>query len=69
MTTDEKVDLVDRKLADALTDFLYYDRKEDEELSREDLEVMVETGIITIDWIVDRFEHHLRHAGPPYSTH
>jgi hypothetical protein len=40
---------------DLCADFLYYDRKEDEDLSDEDIEDAVKNGIITIDEIVETF--------------
>jgi hypothetical protein len=42
-------------VSDLCADFLYYDRKEDEELSAGDLERAVESGEITIDEMVDEF--------------
>ena len=45
---------------DLVCDFLYYDRKEDEELSAADIEDAVDDGDITIDDMVKRFESELR---------
>jgi len=40
--------------------FLYYDRKEDDDLSAEDLEDAVKNGIVTIDEIVEEFRKQLK---------
>ena len=45
---------------DLVSDFLYYDRKEDEELSSEELSNSLKDGIITIDEIVEQFSTRLR---------
>lgn len=42
--------------------FLYYDRKEDEELSVEKLNSAVESGEITIDEMVEEFRKHLENT-------
>lgn len=39
---------------------LYYDRKEDEELPRGEIEAAIEAGEITADEIVTRFSDELR---------
>lgn len=44
---------------DLVTDFISYDRKEDEELPRDQLEDAVRTGEVTIEEIVDRFRSEL----------
>lgn len=41
---------------DLVGGFMYYDRKEDPELERGDIEKAIESGIITIDEIVERFK-------------
>ena len=43
-------------IEDAVSDFFYYNRKEDEELSVGDLSDALETGTITIDEIVMAFK-------------
>ena len=51
---------------DALcSDFLYYDRKEDEELSVEQLNEAVNSGEITIDEMVDKFKKCLENTFKP----
>jgi hypothetical protein len=45
---------------DMVSNFLYYDRKEDEELPRGAIEEAIEAGEITIEEIVKAFEAELR---------
>jgi hypothetical protein len=40
---------------DLVSDFLYYDRKDDEQLRRGDIENAIESGEISIDDIVNKF--------------
>ena len=42
--------------------FLYYDRKEDEDLSAEELKEAVKNGTITIDEIVEEFRKQLENT-------
>jgi len=49
-------------ITDLCSNFLYYDRKEDEDLSVEDLEEAVENGTITIDEMVEEFRRHLENT-------
>ena len=42
-------------VSDLVTGFMYYDRKEDEELPRGSIEEALEMGEVTIDEIVDKF--------------
>jgi hypothetical protein len=44
---------------DLCSSFLYYDRKEDEELSMEQLNEAVKKGKITIDEMVEKFRKNL----------
>lgn len=44
---------------DLCSDFLYYDRKEDEDLSMEQLNQAVNSGEITIDEMVTEFRKNL----------
>lgn len=46
-------------ISDLCSDFLYYDRKEDEDLSIEKLNEAVGNGVITIDEMVAEFRKHL----------
>lgn len=44
------------------SDFLYYDRKEDEDLSMEQLNEAVKSGEITVDEMVAEFRKHLENT-------
>jgi hypothetical protein len=48
---------------DLVSNFLYYDRKEDEDLPRGSIEEAVKVGEITVDEIVAEFDKWVRHAG------
>lgn len=48
-------DLILGTVDDLVAYFLYYDRKNDEELKVGDIDVAVDNGIISIDEIVDQF--------------
>ena len=52
-------DLILGKIQDLVSDFTYYNRKNDEELSSEDLEKAVRDGEVTIDEMVAEFKKHL----------
>jgi hypothetical protein len=52
-------------ISDLCSDFLYYDRKEDEQLSMEQLNKAVKTGEITIDEMVAEFKKHLENTFKP----
>ena len=47
---------------DLVTGFLYYDRKEDEDLKVGDIDKAVKSGEITIKEMVDKFEICLRNG-------
>lgn len=49
-------DLILNTVDDLAGKFMYYDRKEDEELPRGAIEQAIADGVITIDEIVDRFK-------------
>jgi hypothetical protein len=49
-------------IGDLCADFLYYDRKEDEDLSADDLQEAIEDGIITIDEMVEEFRRILENT-------
>jgi len=53
----DKRKLVFNTVEDLVADFLYYDRKEDEELPRGEIERMIKDGDITIQEILDLFQH------------
>jgi hypothetical protein len=44
---------------DLVSDFLYYDRKEDDQLSRDVLESMIASGEVTVAEITERFQQAL----------
>ncbi len=46
-------------IKDMSADFLYYDRKEDEQLSIGELNKAVKDGIITVDEMVNEFRNQL----------
>jgi hypothetical protein len=47
------------KIEDLCSNFLYYDRKNDEDLTAKQLEEAVKSGKITIDEMVAKFRKHL----------
>ena len=49
-------------ISDLCSDFLYYDRKEDEDLTMEQLNEAVRNGEITIDEMVSEFRKHLENT-------
>jgi hypothetical protein len=49
---------------DLVADFLYYDRKEDEEFPRGAIEAAIANGEISIDEIVDQFRKSIEDEGP-----
>lgn len=51
---------IEATITDMVTDFLYYDRKEDEELPREAIEESIAAGEISVKEIVELFERHLK---------
>jgi uncharacterized metal-binding protein YceD (DUF177 family) len=51
---------------DLCSNFLYYDRKEDEELSEDDLIQAIEDGTVTIEEMVAEFENQLRNTLQKY---
>ena len=46
---------------DLVTCFLYNDRRDDEELSADDIENAIKAGVVTVDQIVARFNYSLLH--------
>ena len=51
-----KNETIDAVVDDLVMDFLYYDRKEDDDLGVGDIEIAISQGQITIDEIVERFK-------------
>ena len=62
MVTQDKTDfrrLMSGYISDMVSDLLYYDRKEDEDLQVEDIDNAVKNGVISIDDIVYMFRKEL----------
>ena len=56
-------------IKDSVKDLLYYDRKDDENLSRDDMDLALETGVVTVDEMTAVFRNALEHGGwPPVSA-
>lgn len=55
-------DIILSKIKDLCSDFLYYDRKEDKDLSLEKLYLAVINKEITIDEMVAEFRKHLENT-------
>lgn len=49
-------------ITDTISDFLYYDRKEDDILPRGAIQEAIQVGEITVEEIVERFEEELRNG-------
>lgn len=47
-------------IEDLVSDFTFYDRKNDEELSGAQLDKAIEDGTVTIDEIVEKFREELK---------
>ncbi len=52
-------------IEDSVKDLLHYDRKDDENLNREDMDLALETGIVTIDEMTAVFRRALEAGGWP----
>lgn len=52
---DTRRDTILNIVDDLVSDFLYYDRKEDEDLPRGAIEEAVRAGEVTVDEIVEKF--------------
>jgi hypothetical protein len=51
---------IEGHITDLVSNFLYYDRKEDEDLPRGAIDQAVKDGSITVEQIVAKFESELR---------
>jgi hypothetical protein len=58
-TVLKKRDYVEDVVKDLVAGFLYYDRKEDNELPRGEIENMIKEKLITVDQIVNVFREEL----------
>ena len=61
---DNEFDVVDKSMIlgtieDMISDFLYYDRKGDEELRVGDIDKAVRDGVVTVDEMVNKFREGL----------
>tara|TARA_R110002126_G_scaffold126956_1_gene269158 strand:- start:666 stop:845 length:180 start_codon:yes stop_codon:yes gene_type:complete len=52
-------DIILSNMEDLITNFLYYDRKEDDELEVGAIEESIKTGDISVDEIVAKFKEQL----------
>jgi hypothetical protein len=57
---DSAADAIRTKISDLISDFLYYDRKEDEILPVGEIERVIRAGEITVDDIIAEFARELR---------
>jgi hypothetical protein len=62
----ERREIIEATVADVVKDFLYYERKDDEELPRGAIEQAIHDGEITIQEIIDRFGSELRTGIAPW---
>jgi hypothetical protein len=54
--------LLKNTISDLVSDLMYYDRKEDEELPRGEIEKMIESEETSVDAIVSEFRNELTKA-------
>jgi hypothetical protein len=60
-TDDQELrELVIGTVSDMVIDFLYYDRKDDDELSYDDVAHAFESGVVTVEEVVAEFDRRLR---------
>jgi len=59
MKMSDRKETIQNVIADMVSDFLYYDRKEDEDLPRGSIEEAIEAGEITLREIVETFTNEL----------
>lgn len=62
-----KKELLLASIDDAVSDILYYDRKEDEELSAEDVDALIGWGGVTLTEMVEAFRNAVKGAFPDIS--
>ena len=60
---EEKKELLKNALTDLVSDLLYYDRKEDEELTIEDVENLINTELISKQELINLFDELLTNNG------
>jgi hypothetical protein len=59
-TAEEKKELFLAIIEDVISDYLYYDRKNDDDLSIGDVNGLIESGCVTIDDVIDKFTTYLK---------
>ena len=59
MTNEETKEIIFGSVEDLVSNFLYYDRKEDEDLPVGKIEELIEDKTISIDELVERFRQAL----------
>ena len=59
MTNEETKEIIFGTVEDLVSNFLYYDRKEDEDLPVGKIEELIEDKTISIDELVERFRQAL----------
>jgi len=62
MNAEKTKEIILSTISDLCSDFLYYDRKEDEDLSVKKLNKAFKKGVITIDECVAEFRKHLENT-------
>lgn len=60
MKNTERTQHIANTVSDLVSNFLYYNRKEDEELPLGEIEAAIAVGEITVEEIVAQFERELR---------
>jgi cytochrome P450 len=64
-TSEQQARLIRDTIEDMVTDFLYYDRQEDEDLPCGAIEAAIKDGAISCDEIVNEFRLHLLRSIQP----
>lgn len=59
-TNEEMAEILLSTIQDKVSDLLYYDRKEDEDLPVGAIEKLIATNEISVSDLVEEFESHLR---------
>ncbi len=57
---EKRRELILETVRDLVADFLYYDRKEDEELGPDEIDEAIDEGDLTIDEITEAFRDEVR---------
>jgi len=57
----EKREIIFATIENLISDFLYYERKEDDSLGIDDIEVAIREKVITVEEIIECFTEHLEH--------